>query len=74
MAMEMKGEYIIPVPRAAVWAALNDVEVLKAAIPGCDSINRLSENEIEATVTAIKTNEAIVKGAKIAMQKEWFQV
>ena len=35
-----------------MWAALNDVDVLKAAIPGCDSINRLSDTEIEATVTA----------------------
>lgn len=43
---------MIPVPRAVVWAALNDVEVLRAAIPGCDTINRLSDTEIEATVTA----------------------
>jgi carbon monoxide dehydrogenase subunit G len=50
--MEMKGEYTIPVSRPLVWAALNDVEVLKAAIPGCDSIARLSDTEIEATVTA----------------------
>ena len=50
--MEMSGEYMIPVPRAVVWAALNDVEVLRAAIPGCDTINRLSDTEIEATVTA----------------------
>jgi carbon monoxide dehydrogenase subunit G len=50
--MDIKGEYFIPVPRPAVWAALNDVEVLKQAIPGCDSMNRLSDTEIEATVTA----------------------
>lgn len=50
--MEMKGEYTIPVARSLVWAALNDVEVLKAAIPGCDTISRLSDTEIEATVTA----------------------
>ncbi len=50
--MEMSGEYMIAVPRAVVWAALNDVEVLRAAIPGCDTINRLSDTEIEATVTA----------------------
>lgn len=50
--MDMKGEYRIPAPRAAVWAALNDLEVLKAAIPGCEAINRLSDTEIEATVTA----------------------
>ncbi len=50
--MDIKGEYFIPVPRPQVWAALNDVDVLKQAIPGCDSMNRLSETEIEATVTA----------------------
>jgi len=50
--MEMKGEYTIPVPRATVWAALNDIEILKAAIPGCDSMTRLSDTEIEAVVTA----------------------
>ena len=50
--MEMKGEYTIPASRAQVWAALNDVAVLKAAIPGCDSMNKLSDTEIEAVVTA----------------------
>ncbi len=50
--MEMKGAYLIPAPRAAVWAALNDVDVLKAAIPGCETINRLSATQIEATVVA----------------------
>ena len=50
--MDIKGEYFIPVPRPQVWAALNDVDVLKQAIPGCDSMNRLSDTEIEATVTA----------------------
>jgi uncharacterized protein len=50
--MDMKGEYIVAAPREKVWAALNDVETLKAAIPGCQSIARLSETEIEATVTA----------------------
>ena len=50
--MDIKGEQFIPVPRPQVWAALNDVEVLKQAIPGCDSMTRLSDTEIEATVTA----------------------
>lgn len=50
--MEMKGEYTILAPRSVVWAALNDIDVLKAAIPGCDTINRVSDTEIEATVTA----------------------
>ena len=50
--MEMTGEYTIPVARTAVWEALNDIEILRQAIPGCDTINRLSDTEIEATVTA----------------------
>ena len=50
--MDIKGEQFIPVPRPQVWAALNDIEVLKQAIPGCDSMTRLSDTEIEATVTA----------------------
>ena len=50
--MDIKGEQFIPMPRTQVWAALNDVDVLKQAIPGCDAMTRLSETEIEATVTA----------------------
>jgi carbon monoxide dehydrogenase subunit G len=50
--MEMTGEYIVPAPRAAVWAALNDVDVLRAAIPGCESIKQVSPTQIEATVQA----------------------
>lgn len=50
--MDMTGDYLIPASRLAVWDALNDLEVLKAAIPGCDSITRLSEYEIDAVVTA----------------------
>ncbi len=36
--MEFGGRYRIAAPRMAVWAALNDPGMLKAAIPGCDSI------------------------------------
>ncbi len=50
--MEMSGAYTIPVSRAAVWEALNDVEVLRQAIPGCETIARVSDTEIEATVVA----------------------
>jgi carbon monoxide dehydrogenase subunit G len=40
--MDMSGEHRIPAPREAVWKALNDPEVLKACIPGCEEMN---ENE-----------------------------
>ncbi len=50
--MEMTGDYLIPASRDAVWAALNDLGVLKEAIPGCEEISRLSEHEIDAVVVA----------------------
>lgn len=48
--MEMSGEYRIPASREKVWAALNDVEILKACIPGCESLDKTSENEMTAKV------------------------
>ena len=50
--MEMTGEYVIPAPRATVWAALNDINVLRDAIPGCETIAQVAPDQIEATVTA----------------------
>ncbi len=50
--MEMSGEYTIAAPRQAVWDALNDPEVLKACIPGCDTLEKTSDTEMTVTVTA----------------------
>lgn len=50
--MDMNGAYEIPAPRHMVWAALNDVDVLRACIPGCESITKHSDTEFEATVLA----------------------
>ena len=50
--MELTGEYRIPAPREAVWKALNDPEILKQAIPGCEEIQKLSDTEMTAKVTA----------------------
>jgi carbon monoxide dehydrogenase subunit G len=50
--MEMSGEQRIPLPQQRVWEALNDPEVLKACIPGCESIDRVSENEYKVAMTA----------------------
>lgn len=49
--MDMQDSRRIAAPRAVVWAALNDPDVLKACIPGCESIERLGENELQALVT-----------------------
>jgi uncharacterized protein len=50
--MDMSGEYRIPAPREKVWAALNDPEVLRASIPGCQSLEKVSDNAFAARVTA----------------------
>lgn len=49
--MQMTGETLIMAPRARVWAALNDPEILKASIPGCESIEKHSDTELTAKVT-----------------------
>lgn len=49
--MEMKGSYRIAAPREKVWAALNDPEVLRECIPGCESLQKVSDVEFEATVS-----------------------
>jgi carbon monoxide dehydrogenase subunit G len=48
----MTGEFLIPAPRQTVWEALNDPEILKQSIPGCDEIEKLSDTELAAKVTA----------------------
>ena len=50
--MEMVSEQRIPAPRDRVWAALNDTEILKAAMPGCESFDAVGENEYTAQLTA----------------------
>ena len=49
--MQMNDTQRIPAPRAAVWAALNDPEVLKACIPGCESLEKTAPTEMTAKVT-----------------------
>jgi len=50
--MDMTGEYRIPAPREAVWKALNDPEILKQCIAGCDEMEKTSDTEFVAKVTA----------------------
>ena len=47
--MEMSGERLIEAPQTKVWDALNDPEILKACIPGCETIEKLSNTEMKAT-------------------------
>ena len=51
MAMTMNGEVQLAAPREVVWAKLNDAEVLKQCIPGCDELNMTSAAEFQAVAT-----------------------
>jgi uncharacterized protein len=48
--MEIIGTQNIPALRATVWAALNDPEILKKCLPGCESVERTSEDEFKVVV------------------------
>ena len=50
--MEMTGEQLIPASQQDTWNALNDPEVLKACVPGAESITKVNENEYQVQMTA----------------------
>jgi carbon monoxide dehydrogenase subunit G len=50
--VELTGEYRIAASRDRVWEALNDPEILKAAIPGCTALEAVGDDSFTATVTA----------------------
>ncbi len=50
--MDLTGSYTIPAKQSAVWAALNDPNVLRECIPGCETLSMLSETEFAATIVA----------------------
>jgi len=54
MAMTMNGEVQLAAPREAVWAKLNDPEVLKICIPGCEELDRTEDNSGFRAVAKIK--------------------
>jgi len=49
MAMTMTGEVQLPATRDVVWSKLNDPDVLKACIPGCEELEKSGDNEFRAT-------------------------
>lgn len=66
--MEMTGERRIPASRQAVWDALNDPEALRAAIPGCESVERTAPDEFQARV-AVKLGPMAAKfGGKVKLE------
>lgn len=49
--MDLKGEYRIKAPRSDVWALINDPQVLRECIPGCDSLEGNPDDGFTARVT-----------------------
>lgn len=49
--MDMSGERRIPAPRQKVWEGLNDPNVLKASVPGCETLEKVSDTEFKATAS-----------------------
>jgi len=50
--MELTETYTLPVPQQKAWEALNDTEILRASIPGCDSIEPDGENAYAVALSA----------------------
>ena len=48
----MKGERILPAGRATVWSLLNDPEILRQCVPGCESLVATGEHSYDAVMTA----------------------
>ena len=63
MAMTMTGEVQLPASRETVWQKLNDPDTLKATIPGCESLEKISDTAFQAVaVTKIGPVKARCKG------------
>src|SRR5689334_22816101 len=66
--MEMTGERRIPAARERVWEALNDPEALRQAIPGCESVERIADDQFQARV-AVKLGPMSAKfGGKVKLE------
>jgi carbon monoxide dehydrogenase subunit G len=48
--VEMTGQQIVPRPQDETWKALNDTEVIKACIPGCESMEQVSDTQYRLTM------------------------
>jgi carbon monoxide dehydrogenase subunit G len=57
--MKIEGSYEVPAPRQKVWEAFLDPEMLRQAIPGCERLEAIGEDEYKAT---LKIGVAAVKG------------
>ena len=62
--MDLSGEYRIAAPRERVWEMLNDPDVLRVCIPGCEELEQTADNAFSARVTTkVGPVKATFKGA-----------
>ena len=75
--MDLNGEYRIPAARKDVWEALNDPEVLKQCIDGCEELSKDSDTQFSAKVTAkvgpvkAKFSGKVAKNSFLISVKKW---
>lgn len=50
--MEMTGQQLVPRRQDETWKALNDTDVIKACIPGCESMEQVSDTQYRLTMTS----------------------
>jgi uncharacterized protein len=67
MPMEMTGEFRIPAPRQRIWEALNDPEILKQSIPGCQTLEKVSDTEFNGKVVASVGPVRATFGGKVTL-------
>lgn len=48
----MTGQQLVPLTQDETWRALNDTVILKGCIPGCDSLEKISENQYQLAMTS----------------------
>lgn len=51
--MDITGQYRITAPRQAVWDALNNPDILKKCIPGCESMEQIDDSNMHARIKAV---------------------
>jgi carbon monoxide dehydrogenase subunit G len=52
LKVEMTGQQLVPLPQQETWEALNDPAVLKECVPGCESLEQVSDTQYQLTMTA----------------------
>ena len=65
--MEMTGEFRIAAARQRVWEGLNDPEVLKQCIPGCQTLEKVSDTEFNGRVVASVGPVRATFGGKVTL-------